>query len=90
MNTETGEFVELDRAEKWMEKLAIDEIVMIKGGYLTVVKIQGREVTLKLLSAEDRVLLVPQDIIREMTQTPKFGGKEKKQRDHKHGGRARR
>ena len=54
MNTDTGEFVGEDQAEPWMEKVSIGEVVPIKGNPTEVVRIEGRELTLKLMSIGDR------------------------------------
>jgi len=85
MNTDTGEFVGPDRAEAWMERLGIGEIVKIKGEELEVIRIEGREVTLKLRSWEDRFVDTKTiEALRELTKTPLFKGKEKRQRDKRH------
>jgi hypothetical protein len=55
MNTNSGEFVEEARAEAWMKRLELGEPIKIKGEELEVVKIERREVTLKLLSVGERV-----------------------------------
>ncbi len=86
MDSNAGEFVGPDRAEAWMERLDVGEIVKIKGEELEVVKIEGREVTLKLRSWEDRFGASDQTLeeLREMTKTPLFKGKEKRLRDKRH------
>lgn len=55
MDTNAGEFVEEERAERWMQRLQVGEIVKIKGEELQVVSTDKREVTLRLLSAADRL-----------------------------------
>ena len=55
MDTRSGEFVEDERAESWMQRIGIGEVVKIKGEELEVVGISGREITLRLLSANDRL-----------------------------------
>ncbi len=89
MNTDTGQFVEEDRAEQWMQRLTIGEIIKIKGEELEVVKIEGRECTLKLLSAAERFGKADMDALREMTRKPLFEqpeGKDRKNRDKRHRG----
>ena len=54
MNTDTGEFVEDSKAEKWMQRLDIGEVVKLKGEECEVVAIEDREVRLKLMNSEDR------------------------------------
>ena len=54
MDTRSGEFVEDERAESWMQRIDIGEVVKIKGAELEVVGIAGREIRLCLLSASDR------------------------------------
>lgn len=56
MNTNTGEFVDQERSETWMQRIGVGEVVKIKGGELEVVSIGRREITLRLLSQEDRVV----------------------------------
>lgn len=55
MNSQTGHFVKEDRAEQWMQRVEIGEVVKIKGEELEIVEIEGRHIKLKLLSAEDRI-----------------------------------
>ncbi len=55
MNPQTGQFVQEDRAEQWMQRVEIGEVVKIKGEELEIVEIEGRHIKLKLLSAEDRM-----------------------------------
>lgn len=55
MNTETGEFVDEQRAEAWMKQISVGEVVKIKDEELEVVSIGKREITLKLLSHAERV-----------------------------------
>ncbi len=54
MDTDAGRFVEDEKAETWMQRLDIGEVVKIKGEELEVVKIEGRLVVLKLLNSEER------------------------------------
>ncbi len=56
MDTNAGEFVGEDRAETWMQRLAIGETIVIKGAELRVVVIRGRRVELELKSALEREL----------------------------------
>ena len=55
MDTNAGRFVEEESAEKWMQSISVGETIKIKGEECEVVSIDGRELTLKLLSAEDRM-----------------------------------
>lgn len=55
MNPQTGMFVQEDRAEKWMQRVEVGEIVKIKGEELEIVEIEDRHIKLRLLSVEDRV-----------------------------------
>lgn len=66
MDSMSGQFVEEDRAEKWMARVEVGEIVKIKGEELEIVKIEGREMTLKLLSAEERMTL--RESLQEMQE----------------------
>ncbi len=77
MDTNTGEFVGPDRAEAWMERLGVGEIVKIKGEELEVVKIGRSEVTLELCSLEDRSATL-EEALRK-TKTPLFEPSSKKQ-----------
>ncbi len=52
MDPMAGRFVEEDRAEKWMARVEIGEVVKIKGEELEIVEIGDRTLTLKLLSPE--------------------------------------
>ena len=54
MDSNAGEFVGEERAEDWMQRVAVGEIVKIKGEELEVMAIDKRTIVLKLLSAEDR------------------------------------
>lgn len=56
MDTNAGEFVGEERAEAWMQRIEVGEIVKIKGEKLEVVRIEKREITLKLLSAYERTM----------------------------------
>lgn len=55
MDTNAGEFVEEKRAEAWMQRIEIGEVVKIKGEELEVVRIEKREITLKLLGQIERI-----------------------------------
>lgn len=55
MNPQTGQFVQEDRAEAWMQRVEVGEVVKIKGEELEIIEIKGREIKLKLLSTEDRM-----------------------------------
>ncbi len=63
MDSNAGEFVDESRAEAWMQRIGVGEVVKIKGEELEVVSIVGREITLKLLSHEDRVRAVFDDAV---------------------------
>jgi hypothetical protein len=54
MNPSSGEFVDEDRSESWMQRIEVGEVIKIKGEECEVVKIGRREITLKLLSSADR------------------------------------
>ena len=54
MDSNAGRFVEEQQAEEWMSRIAVGEVVKIKGEELEVTKIGEREITLKLLSFEER------------------------------------
>ena len=55
MDTEAGRFVEEESAEDWMQRISVGEEIPIKGETCVVTAISDREVTLKLLSREDRL-----------------------------------
>ena len=55
MNSNTGEFVDEERAESWMQRIEVGETIKIKGEELEVVRIGDREITLKLLSHAERL-----------------------------------
>lgn len=55
MNPQTGQFVQEDRAEQWMQRVEVGEIVKIKGEELEIVEIEDRHIKLKLLSVRDRI-----------------------------------
>jgi hypothetical protein len=56
MNTDTGHFVDEQDAKSWMQRLAVHEIIKIKGEECRVVSIEvrRRRVTFELLSSDDR------------------------------------
>jgi hypothetical protein len=54
MNPSSGEFIDVDRAENWMQRIYVGEVIKIKGEECEVVTIGRREITLKLLSTTDR------------------------------------
>lgn len=56
MDTNAGEFVSEERAEAWMQRIQVGEVVKIKSEELEVVGIGKHEITLKLLSQRDRDL----------------------------------
>ncbi len=58
MDSNAGEFVGDERAEAWMQRIQVGEIVKIKGEELEVVEIGRREITLKLLSRYEREKLL--------------------------------
>jgi hypothetical protein len=57
MNTDTGHFVDEQDAKSWMQRIAVHEIIKIKGEECRVVSIElrRRRVTLELLSSDDRM-----------------------------------
>ena len=55
MDTNRGRFVEEESAEAWMQRISVGEIIKIHGEECEVTEIAGRTVTLKLLSAEERM-----------------------------------
>lgn len=56
MDTNSGRFVEEEQAEKWMQRIAVGEIIKLKGEECRVVKIGERRVTLELMSADERMM----------------------------------
>ena len=54
MDPNAGRFIEEGRAGAWMERIAVGEIVKIKGEEFEVLGFNDRKIVLKLLSAEDR------------------------------------
>jgi len=56
MDTNSAEFVGEERAEAWMQRIEVGEVIKIKGEDLEVVRIEKREITLKLLSAYERTV----------------------------------
>lgn len=54
MDSNAGEFVGDERAQAWMQRIEVGEVVKIKGEELEVVSISLREITLKLLGQQDR------------------------------------
>lgn len=56
MDTNAGKFREEDdpKAESWMTRIALGEVVKVKGEEFEVAGITERYLTLKLLSAADR------------------------------------
>ena len=55
MDTNAGEFVGEERAEAWMQRIEVGEVVKIKGEELEVLRIDERTIVLKLLSASDKL-----------------------------------
>ncbi len=55
MNADSGQFVDEDQAKNWMQRIAIAEVVKIKGEECRVVRIDGRKIELELMSFEDRM-----------------------------------
>lgn len=100
MDPMSGRFVEEERAEQWMARVEVGEVVKIKGEELEIVKIEGREMTLKLLSAEDRGrraigdafegLDAMRESAREHNIEGLFPGQKGRKRDVPRGNRARR
>lgn len=56
MDTEAGKFRAEDdpKAESWMTRIALGEVVEVKGEQFEVAGITERYLTLKLMSAEER------------------------------------
>ena len=54
MDTQSGRFVDERGAEPWMPRIAVGEIVNLKGEELEVQEIRERTILLKLLSAAER------------------------------------
>lgn len=76
MNTNSGRFVKDDEAQDWMQRLAVGEIVKIKGAEFEVETIVNRRVTLKLLSAQDRTDAALQQLeTRDRLRTQQRRGK---------------
>jgi len=55
MDTNSGRFVEEESAEAWMQRVAVGEIIKVKGEECEVAEIRGRTLVLQLLSHEDRM-----------------------------------
>lgn len=55
MDTNAGRFVEEKIAERWMQRIEVDEIIKIKGEECRVVRINGRRLEVELLSSDDRL-----------------------------------
>ena len=55
MDTNRGRFVEEESAEAWMQRIAVNEVIKIKGEECRVVRIGERQVLLELMSADDRM-----------------------------------
>jgi hypothetical protein len=66
MDTNSGEFVGLDRAQQWMTRVEVGQQLKILGEEFEVLEIGDRTMVVKLLSFEDR-LGVPDlgDLIRD-------------------------
>ena len=54
MDTSRGEFVEDSRAEKWMKRLEVGQVVKVLEEEFEVKEISKRTILLQMLSAEDR------------------------------------
>jgi hypothetical protein len=55
MDTQSGRFVPMPEAQPWMKRLAVGEIVTVKGEVCEVLRFTDRTVELKLLSAAERL-----------------------------------
>ncbi len=55
MDTNSGRFIEEKNAEEWMQRISVGETIKIKGEECEVMAFTDRTVTLKLLSADERV-----------------------------------
>lgn len=55
MDPNAGRFVDEDRAQKWMERVEVGEVVKIKGEELEIIEIGKRTLKLKLLSHNERM-----------------------------------
>lgn len=55
MDTNSGEFVEEDRAEQWMKRVEVGQTIKILGEEFEITKIDRREMTVKMFSFEDRL-----------------------------------
>jgi len=82
MDTETGQFVAENKAEAWMKRIQMHEIVEIKGAVLEVVSIGRREITLKLLSRDERKKL--KDILSDYEQLAANESKRQRENMLKH------
>ena len=56
MDTNCGEFVDESRAEQWMKRVEVGQTIKILGEEFEITGISRREMTVKLLSYEDRML----------------------------------
>ena len=54
MDPNAGRFVEEAQAESWMQRIEVGEVVKIKGEEFEVLGFEGREIRLRMRSAEDR------------------------------------
>ena len=55
MDTNSGEFVGLDRAEQWMKRIEVGQNVKILGEEFEVLGFKGRTMVVKLLSYGERL-----------------------------------
>ena len=55
MDPNSGRFVEEQYAESWMQRIEIGETIKIKGEECEVTAIGDRHITLRLLSADERM-----------------------------------
>ena len=55
MDTNSGRFVGEEEAQPWMKRIAVGEVVSLKGEDCRVTRIAGRIISLELMSAEDRM-----------------------------------
>jgi hypothetical protein len=69
MNPNSGEFEDGARAKAWMERVKVGEVVKIKGEELEIVSIAKRTITLKLLSADDRLRSNFDDVVQSYEES---------------------
>ena len=62
MDTDSGRFVDDEQAQSWMQRISVGEVIKIKGEECEVVELGERTITLKLLSADERLRMQFKDI----------------------------